>query len=141
MRYRQRQTHRMHFAGFWLAVAIAALQGINATRTIVDPVSFAVYMGLPFEGTDAQAWVQVYGLRAAFIALLSSILLMRRDFAALRWTALAALVMPLGDAWLASQAGAPGAIVVRHLGTAIFLIVASYFLNRAARTPSTQGNS
>lgn len=33
-------------AGFWLAAAIAALQGVNAVRTVLDPQGFATYMGL-----------------------------------------------------------------------------------------------
>lgn len=119
--------------GFWLAVAIAALQGVNALRTFTNPAGFAAYMGLPLAGAEAAAWVQVYGLRAGFIAVITTILLIRQDFAALRWTALAALVMPLGDAWLTAHAGAPNAIVSRHLGIAVFLAAAWFFLSRAAR--------
>ncbi len=120
-------------AGFWLALAIAALQGLNAVRALIDPQGFATYMGLPVDEPSALAWVQVYGLRAGFIALLTAVLLARGDFAALRWMALAALVMPLGDAWLAASAGAGAAIVGRHLAIAVVLLVASHFLGRAAR--------
>ena len=119
--------------GFWLAVAMSALQGLNAARTFFDPVGFASYMGVPINVTEQVGWVQIYGLRAAFISLLVAILLIRQDMAALKWTAIAAFVMPLGDAWLASQAGAPPSIVGRHMGIAVFLILAAYFLGRAAR--------
>jgi len=119
--------------GFWLAVAMSALQGLNAVRTLLDPVGFASYMGVSINATEQAAWVQIYGLRAAFISLLVTVLIIRQDMAALKWTAIAALVMPLGDAWLASQAGAPPSIVARHMGIAVFLILASYFLGRAAR--------
>lgn len=119
--------------GFWLAAAIAALQGVNAVRTAIDPQGFATYMGLPSDQLSALGWVQVYGLRAGFIALLTTVLLARSDFAALRWMALAALLMPLGDAWLTASAGAGGAIVGRHLAIALFLLVAAHFLGRAAR--------
>lgn len=124
--------------GFWLAVAIAALQGLNAVRTFANPVGFAAYMGLPLAGAEAAAWVQVYGLRAGFIAVITTILLIRSDFTALRWTALAALVMPLGDAWLTAHAGAPTAIVARHLGIAAFLVAAWFFLSSAARRQAAE---
>ncbi|MFO6446159.1 DUF4267 domain-containing protein [Erythrobacter sp. NE805] len=124
-----------HVAGFALAGIMAVLQGVNALRTALDPQGFATYMGLPVDALDALGWVQVYGLRAGFVAVLAAILLLRRDFAALRWMAVAALVMPLGDAWLASEAGAPTAIVARHLGIAVFLVIAALVLARAARRP------
>lgn len=119
--------------GFWLAAAIAGLQGINVVRTAHDPAGFSAYMGLPVDHASALGWVQVYGLRAGFIAVLTAALLARGDFAALRWMALAALLMPLGDAWLAIGAGAGLPIVARHLAIAVFLIIAALFLGRAAR--------
>lgn len=124
-------------AGFWLAVAIAALQAVNAVRTALDPQGFATYMGLPVDQLSAFGWVQVYGLRAGFIALLTTILLARGDFAALRWMALAGLAMPLGDAWLTASAGAAPSIVGRHLAIALFLLLAWYFLGRAARAKAS----
>lgn len=120
-------------AGFWLAASIGALQGVNAVRTVLDPQGFATYMGLPVDTHGALGWVQVYGLRAGFIAVLTAVLLARSDFAALRWMALAALMMPLGDAWLTASAGGGAPIVGRHLAIALFLLVASHFLARAAR--------
>ncbi|MEY4271026.1 MAG: hypothetical protein RLZZ58_2242 [Pseudomonadota bacterium] len=119
--------------GFWMAVAMAALQAMNAVRTLIDPVGFSAYMGLPVADAGPAAWVQVYGLRAAFIAILVTILLARRNFAALRIMTLAALVMPLGDAWLTAKAGASPAIIARHLATFAFLVIAAFFLSRAAR--------
>jgi hypothetical protein len=123
--------------GFWLAAAIAALQGVNAARTVIDPQGFATYMGLPVEQLSALGWVQVYGLRSGFIAVLTAVLLTRGDFAALRWMALAALLMPLGDAWLTASAGAGLPIIGRHLATAAFLLVAALFLSRAARAKAS----
>lgn len=126
--------------GFWLAVVMTVLQGVNAVRTLANPAGFARYMGLPVEQSEALDWVQVYGLRAGFIAILTAILLARADFATLSWMALAALVMPLGDAWLAADAGAPMVIIARHLCVAVFLLVAWYFLSRAARSKAVQGS-
>jgi hypothetical protein len=128
-----RRFHGTRTAGFWLAAAIAGLQCVNALRTALDPQGFATYMGLPVEQLSALGWVQVYGLRAGFIAVLTGVLLARCDFAALRWMALAALLMPLGEAYLAFSAGAGATIVARHLAIALFLLVAAHFLARAAR--------
>jgi hypothetical protein len=124
-------------AGFWLAAVIAALQGVNAVRTATDPEGFATYMGLPVDHLSALGWVQVYGLRAGFIALLTAVLLARSDFAALRWMALAALLMPLGDAWLTASAGAGTSVVARHLAIALFLLIAAHFLGRAAHAKAS----
>lgn len=116
--------------GFWLAIPIAVLQAVNAVRTLIDPVGFAAYMGAA--GGDP-AWVQIYGLRAAFIALLTGVLLVRQDLNALKWVALCALLMPLGDALIVSGAAADGAIVMRHVATAVFVLVTFVFLARGAR--------
>ena len=57
----------------------------------------------------------------SFIALLVGALVVRRDVAALKWTALVALVMPAGDAWLVWNAGAEQATVARHLAILAYL--------------------
>lgn len=132
-------TSPMRNAGFWMAALMSGLQGLNAVRVAADPTGFATYMGVPIAAAQQAAWVQIYGLRAAFIALLVAALLARRDFAALRWTALAALVMPLGDAWIAFSAGAPPSITGRHLAIAVFLGIASVVLARAARRTAEAG--
>jgi hypothetical protein len=121
--------------GFWLAVPLALLQAVNVARALADPSGFAAYYGVPVSGTDAVVWVQVYALRTAFIATLVAIFLARRDLRALLWTAIAALILPLGDAWLTHQAGAAQSIVLRHIATAGYLAltgVALYFANRNA---------
>jgi hypothetical protein len=125
--------------GFWLAVPLALLQAVNVARALADPSGFAAYYGVPVGGNDAVVWVQVYALRTAFIATLVAIFLIRRDLHALFWTAIAALILPLGDAWLSQQAGAAASIVLRHIATAGYLAltcVALYFANRnAVRSP------
>jgi hypothetical protein len=47
--------------------------------------------------------------------------------------ALTALLMPLGDAWLTASLGAGVPIVGRHFAIALFLLIASHFLSRAAQ--------
>lgn len=114
--------------GFLMAAPMAALQAVNVIRVLVDPQGFAAYMGAPLpEGGDT-SWVAIYGLRTAFIALLVGVLLLVRDLGALRWVALAALVMPLGDAWVASHAGAGAATIARHLAIAAYVAVTAAVL-------------
>jgi hypothetical protein len=63
--------------GVWLAAVMAALQALNALRSFADPIGYAAYMGLPLADAADTGFVLVYGLRAAFIALLVFFFLMR----------------------------------------------------------------
>jgi Domain of unknown function (DUF4267) len=121
------------FAGFWLAALMALLMFVNFGRSWLDPAAFAQYMGLPLEAagagsTAAAAWVKVYGLRALFIGLVVSFLLWRHDAATLRVVALLALVMSLGDAWLAHGAGSSAWL--RHGIISGVLVLAALALQR-----------
>lgn len=116
-----------------LATAIVLLQAVNAGRAFVTPDAFATYMGLPLGAGQEANFVFVYGLRTAFIALAVTALLVTRNYAALVWVALAALVMPIGDAVLTARAGAPAAVVGRHVAIAVFLVVTAVALGLAAR--------
>lgn len=122
--------------GFWMAAPMAVLQAVNVVRVALDPGGFAAYMGAPLAAGGDVSWVQVYGLRTAFIAALVAILMARRDLNALKWTALAALPMPFGDAWIAHQAGAQAGIVGRHLAIAAYLALTAIALFAGARTQS-----
>lgn len=122
--------------GFWMALIMALLQALNALRALGEPFSFAAYMGLPLESPADTGFVGVYGLRAAFIALMIAVLLLKRQLAALSWIALLAIVMPVGDAILVHEAGAPPATVLRHALIAGYLVIAFAFLRRAATRQS-----
>jgi hypothetical protein len=127
--------------GFWMACAMAASQGVNALRAFLDPQGFASYMGVPSQAAALHGWVQIYGLRAAFIALIVSVFPMRKELLPLKRMAICALFLPLGDAWVAAQAGAPSAIIGRHLAIAVFLFFAVVMLARdvAARADKGRG--
>ena len=125
------------FSGFWLAVAMGLLMLVNFVRTWRDPAGFSTYMGLPIRDAADLAWVQVYGLRALFIGLVVAFLLVRLDPASLKWLAALAIVMALGDAWLASGHGHGG--TTRHLITAGVLMVAAGMLRRWDLAISTTG--
>lgn len=121
--------------GFWCAIIMAAAQATSAIRAFVDPSAFADYMGLPMGGSGtSQGFVLVYALRTTLIAFLAAYLAISGRLRALAVISLVALILPLGDAWLSAQAGAPQAIVIRHLGIAAFLGFTSLMLFRTSRT-------
>jgi hypothetical protein len=119
--------------GFWMAVLMILSQLINAIRAFADPIAFAVYMGLPLSNPVDMGFVQVYGLRALFLAVFASVLIYTRQIRALSLLALFAIVMPIGDIILTTQAGAPTSIIVRHAIIGLFLLLAWFFLRRLHR--------
>jgi hypothetical protein len=114
--------------GVWIAVAGGLLMAINAVRSLSKPVPFATYLGLPLAHEGDADMVRVYGLRALFIGLAVSALLIMRDVPALAALMLTAVVMPVGDAVLTAKANAPRATVIRHVVIASVLLVAGLLL-------------
>ena len=119
--------------GFCLAALGGLLMAVNGVRAFVDPAAFAIYLGLPGDA----ALVQVYGLRALFIALLVAALLVTRQRRALALLSACAVVMPVGDALLTSAAGAPAGTVLRHAAIALYLLVTALVLWRGGQTRAT----
>jgi hypothetical protein len=68
------------------------------------------------------------------VALVVMLLLVKKDLATLRWVALLGLVMPVSDALDAMRAGLPMAAVLRHVATAIYLLITFALLTR--RSPA-----
>jgi len=126
--------------GLLMVIPMAVLQGVNVVRVIFNPVGFAAYMGAPLASPIDVAWVQIYGLRTAFIAALLTIFLIRRDHVGLKWTALAGILMPLGDAWVAHHSGAGIATVGRHLAIGVYIVL-TWLALRAANRRLGSGDS
>lgn len=120
--------------GVWMAAAAALLMFVNAARAFGDPSAFSAYLGLPITDPAQSGFVLVYALRAAFIGLAVVLLLYARERRALGLFALAAVVMPVGDAWLTAAADAPAATIGRHVAIAAFLLVAAVLLLRQTAT-------
>jgi hypothetical protein len=118
-------------------MAMAAYMMFNAVQAWTDPQIFAVRLGLPLASPAGDDWVRIYALRAAFIALALAALLLARQWRALSLFGLAAVAMPLGDAWLTYVAGAGAATVGRHVLIAAFVAVAAVLLDQAARSART----
>jgi len=114
--------------GFWLAAMAAILMYVNAVRTLLNPVGFSKYMGLPIDNDAGKAWVRVYGLRALFIGLLVTYFLVRLDAGSLQWLTAFSVSMALGDALLVRRAG--GTATRRHLIIGAILIAATVALHR-----------
>lgn len=129
----------MNIAGR-IGVGIAALMSLymlaNTARAWGAPEAFSQTFGVIVTDPAGGVWVQVYALRAAFIALLLAGLIAGRAWRALFLLSVAAIIMPVGDAWLTYSAGAPPQIYGRHLAIAALLIVASLLLAQAAATVS-----
>ncbi len=133
-------TEVMHWRtiGFWCAMIMALAQATSAARAFADPMAFSIYMGLQISGPSEAGFVTVYALRTTLIAGLAFFMAITGRFRALAVIALIALILPLGDAWLSSQAGAQSSIVYRHLGIAAFLAFTSFMLFRDGKRIATK---
>jgi hypothetical protein len=107
--------------GFWMVAAMALLQGVYAAQAFLSPDAFAASRGTPLAADGNPAWVLTYAYRTAFVSLTVMLLLVRGAMSTLRWVALAALVMPVGDLLIALEAGASRSILLRHIGTIAYL--------------------
>jgi hypothetical protein len=125
--------------GFWMAIVMILSQLINALRAFSDPVSFAVYMGLPLANQLDDGFVEVYGLRALFLGVFATVLVYTKQIRALSLLALFAVIMPIGDVILVWQAGAPASVIVRHVVIGMFLFAAWYFISRWLKTSKASG--
>lgn len=118
--------------GFWMTVVIAVMMALNAWQAFADPAGFAARFGLAGAADADAGFVRVYASRALFLALVTAVLLAQRQFRALGWFALVAVVMPVADALQVSAAGGPQLIVIRHVFIATYLLVTGWLLLRLA---------
>jgi hypothetical protein len=114
--------------GFWMAGLIGLAQLASAIKAAIDPLAFASQLGLPPADPTDIGFVHIYALRTSFVALLILGLLVTKNMKALTWAATAAIVMPLGDAYLTYQAGAPAATFGKHIGYVVYVSVMAGFL-------------
>lgn len=116
-----------------LVLVMVILQAVNVVRVVADPVGFSEYMGLGLDQEEDASFVYVYGLRTAFIVIIVGALVYLRDYRMLCVVATAALVLPIGDAFLSLQAEASTAIVLRHTAIAFYLGSTAFVLSKAVR--------
>lgn len=116
--------------GVWMSILIAAFMALNTWRSASDPAGFIAYFGLPQAADSDPAFVYVYASRALFLALITAVLIWKRQFAALKYFAAVAIIMPLCDAVQVFRAEGVGAVVVRHLVVALYLMITATLLHR-----------
>ncbi len=115
---------------------MAAIQAFYAFSSMLDPGGFAEMRGTALQIAADADWVVIYGSRTLFIALFIGLLLFLRQYALLKWAALIGMVMPIIDAWLALQAEAETSVVIRHVATAVYLLLTFAVLHHATRKQS-----
>ena len=123
----------MKSLGYWLAVALALSQWLNALRAAMGPVAYGDYMGLPLSAESDSAWIYVYALRALFLGSFAAFLLLSGQFRVLSRMALIAIVMPVGDFILVWLAHGSNATLARHALIAGVLVAAWLSLGQLAR--------
>lgn len=118
----------------WLTLIIIAMMAFNAWQAWTNPASFAQRFGVEGAADADHQFILVYASRALFLAVIAAILLAWREFAALGLFALAAVIMPVADAFQVSAASAPTTIIARHVAIAAYLLLTSWSLRHLAKS-------
>jgi len=82
--------------------------------------------------------VYVYAIRSFFLGVFGFALLLSRSYKTLTLYALVAVLMPIGDALLVAVKGGAVEVIARHILTAVFLLLTSFFLYRWTRSAAAQ---
>lgn len=117
-----------------LVFLMAVLQGVYAIYAFFDPVAFSELRGTELFSASDSDWIVIYASRTLFVALVVGFLLFKKQYKLLVWISLFGTVMPITDAWLAYQAGAPSVVVYKHVATVIYLIVTLVVLKLMLRS-------
>ena len=113
-----------------LALVAAAFLLLNVVRAVADPVAFAGYLGLPLADPADTGFVLVYASRTAVLAGVTLLLVALGRLRTLARVSALAVVLPVTDAVLSSQAGAAPGTVARHAVIAVYLLVTAAVLAR-----------
>lgn len=124
--------------GITFVLLMALLQAFYGIYSLLEPTAFAITRGTLLAASADSDWVQIYGSRTLFIALIIATLLYYRHYKLLMWAALFGTVMPITDGWLAYQAGAATTVIAKHLATLVYLLATSVILAMIARKEDIQ---
>jgi len=119
--------------GMILVFLMAGLQLAYALYAFADPAGFSLLRGTELFSVGDSDWIRIYASRTLFIALIIGYLLYRKHFRILAVASLLGAVMPVADAWLAYQAAAGDKVVLKHVATALFLIITFAILRSVVR--------
>ena len=129
----KKESKALRTAGTILVLLMAGLQLTYALYAFADPAGFSLIRGTELFATGDSDWIRIYASRTLFIALIIGYLLYRKHFRILAVASLLGTVMPVADAWLAYQASAGDKVVLKHVATALFLIITFTILRSVVR--------
>jgi hypothetical protein len=127
------ESKALPITGMVLVLLMAGLQLAYALYAFADPAAFSVLRGTALFAAGDGDWIRIYASRTLFIALIIGYLLYRKHFRILAVASLLGTVMPVTDAWLAYQSSAANAVVLKHVTTAVFLVVTFAILRSVVR--------
>jgi hypothetical protein len=126
----KKKSKSLQTTGIIFVFLMAGLQLVYAVYAFADPAAFSLIRGTELFATGDSDWIRIYASRTLFIALLIGYLLYRRHFAILAIASLLGVIMPVTDACLAYHASAGAKVVLKHVATALFLVVTFVILRR-----------
>ena len=129
----EKKSEALSKAGFVLVLLMAGLQLAYALYAFADPAAFSLTRGTELFAAGDSDWVRIYASRTLFIALIIGYLLYSKQVKILAVASLLGIVMPITDAWLAYQASAGDKVLLKHVVTALFLVVSFIILRSVAR--------
>jgi hypothetical protein len=124
---------KLEVAGIILVLLMTVLQGFYGLFAYIDPVSFANVRGTELFSSMDSDWVNIYGSRTIFIALIFGFLLYAKHYSIIMWCALFGIVMPVTDGFLAYQAEAPFKVVFKHIATILYLVITFFVLKAVVK--------
>ena len=129
----KKESNVLRTTGMILVLLMAGLQLAYALYAFIDPAGFSLMRGTELFSAGDSDWIRIYASRTLFIALIIGYLLYRKHFKILAIASLLGTVMPVSDAWLAYQASAGDKVVLKHVATALFLIITFAVLRSVVR--------
>jgi hypothetical protein len=126
----KKKSKSLQTTGIIFVFLMAGLQLLYAVYAFADPATFSLIRGTELFATGDSDWIRIYASRTLFIALLIGYLLYQRQFTVLAVASLLGAIMPVTDAWLAYHASAGAKVVLKHVATALFLVVTFVILRR-----------
>jgi hypothetical protein len=129
----KKKSEALRTTGIILVFLMAGLQLAYALYAFADPAAFSLIRGTEVVAAGDSDWIKIYASRTLFIALIIGYLLYRKHFSILAVASLLGTVMPVTDAWLAYHASAGDKVVLKHVATALFLVVTYVILRSVVR--------
>ncbi|HUG12845.1 MAG TPA: DUF4267 domain-containing protein [Opitutaceae bacterium] len=128
-----KKSEALRTTGIIFVLLMAGSQLAYALYAFADPAAFSLIRGTELFAAGDSDWIKIYASRTLFIALFVGYLLYCKHFTILAIASLLGTVMPVTDAWLAYHASAGANVVLKHVATALFLVVTFVILRSVVR--------